>query len=132
VKRLLVLFGLVMMLGLVVAMPAAAFVNIPTLNPKATLSASGTSAVVSGTITCTAGDEVGIDIIIQQASGQVNAAGQGQATITCNGQVQNWSATVDVLIGSSFKKGPAVVLFSASDNTDGNDTPALTQGIKLG
>lgn len=132
-KRLVVLTGMVLALGLAVPGTASASASSLTLDPKADLSAGKTSAVATGTIVCTAGDEVLVEVEVLQSSGKLDAAGVGSATIfVCSGQVQTWAATVDVVVGAAFKHGPATALFLAVDTTDGAQTPTQTQGIKLG
>ena len=131
-KRLALLAGLALALVVALGGTASAAVNNPTLNPKAALSASKTAAVATGTIVCTAGDEVEVTVIIQQASGGTNAAAEGTGKVLCSGQVQVWAVTADVQLGAGFKKGPAVALLGASDLTDNTFVPAQTLGLKLG
>lgn len=130
-KRLMVLIGMVLTLSLALYGTATASVSSLTLNQKADLAASKTAVVVSGTIVCAAGDSANISVVITQSSGQVDAAGSGDATVVCSGTVQSWSATVQVVIGAAFKHGPATAIFSAFDTTDGTFFSTQTRGIKL-
>ena len=107
---------------------ASAAVSSLTLNSKATLSASKTSAVATGTIVCPSGTEARVTVVITQTSGRTETAAQGTTEVTCTGQVQSWSVTSNVVIGSAFKAGPATALFNACDTTC---YPTQTKGIKL-
>jgi hypothetical protein len=132
-KRLVVLTSTALVFGFALLGGTAwASVSSLTLDSKAQLSATKTQATATGTVVCTAGDSVDITVVILQSSGQVDAASQGTATITCTGQVQAWAVTTDVVIGSSFKKGPATAIFAATDTTDNTFFPTQTQGLKLG
>ena len=102
-----------------------------TLDSKARLSASKTSAVATGTIVCTAGNEVEVVVVITQTSGRTETAGQGRQTLTCTGAVQTWAVTTNVVIGTAFKPGPANALFAAFDRTSNDNHPTQTRGIKL-
>jgi hypothetical protein len=129
---LLLLAGLALALVVALGGTASATAGLPTLDPKATLSASKTAAVATGTIVCTAGDEVEVTVIIQQSSGGTNAAAQGTGSVLCSGQVQTWAVTAEVQLGAGFKKGPAVALLGAQDLTDGSFASGQTLGLKLG
>jgi hypothetical protein len=111
---------------------ASASVSSLTLDSKAQLSSSKTSAVATGTIVCTAGDSVDVTVAILQSSGKVSALSQGDATITCSGQVQAWAVTTNVITGSGLKDGPANAVSTAFDSTDGTSFPVQAQGIHLG
>jgi hypothetical protein len=129
-KRLLLLLALVVTLGIASFSPVSATVASVTLDPKADLSDSRISAVATGTIVCDAGMSVDITVIIIQSSGKTDSTGTGTGTEICTGQVQTWSATVNVLLGAEFKHGPAVALFAATTE-DGESSATLSQGIKL-
>lgn len=129
-KRLLLLFAIVATLGVASVSPALATVASITLDPKADLSDTKISVVATGTIVCDAGMSVDITVIIIQSSGKTDSTGTGIGTEACTGQVQTWSATVNVLLGTGFKHGPAVALFGATTD-DGESSATLSQGIKL-
>jgi hypothetical protein len=131
VKRTVLLTALVLVLSFAVHGTASASVSNLTLDAKAQLAASKISAVATGTVTCTAGDDVSVSVVIVQASGKVNAAATGSASVTCTGTVQTVAVTTDVVVGAALKHGPAIAVFSASDNTDSTSFPTLTQDIKL-
>ena len=131
-KRLISVVALVLVFSITLFGTASAAVNSISLDDRGDLSASKTAIVVSGTINCTVGHDVNIQVIITQSSGKVDATGTGTVDIVCSGLIQTWSATVNVLIGEAFKKGPAIALFGAFDNTDGNNSQTFSQGIKIG
>jgi hypothetical protein len=136
-KRFLSSLGLVAILFFAANGPALADVSSLTLNSKVYLSDSKTSATATGTIVCPIGNSVDVTVVVVQSSGQVDGAATGSDTVICTGQVQDYSVTVPVAIGSSLKKGPAVAVFSAFDEGDPNDFtddssfPTQTQGVKI-
>jgi hypothetical protein len=96
-----------------------------TIDPKASLSGSKTAVTVTGTIVCDAGDTGSVTVIVQQSSGKTDAVGTGTTgDFSCTGQVQNWSAVVNVLLGTNFKNGPALALFGASTTPSGGGSPS--------
>ena len=117
-QRLVMIFGVVLTLTVLLTGTTSAFVSTLRLDSKGSLAASKTSATVTGTIVCDAGHEVELQVIVLQNSGKVSSGAQSGPTITCSGRVQAWSATVDVVVGSAFKHGPATALFGATDTTD--------------
>ncbi len=133
-KRMTLLVALVLTLTLALHGTASAAVSSLTLDAKARL-LSKTSAVATGTIVCPLGNEATVRVVITQASGRTESAGQGETTITCTGAVKTWAVTTNVVIGTAFKSGPAIAIFNASDRGEyGGDTyyPTQTQGITLG
>ena len=131
--RLGMLFAVVLTLTVLLGGSASAFVSTLQLDAKGSLAASKTAATVTGTIVCDAGHEVELSIVVLQNSGKISSGAQSGPTITCTGHVQAWSATVDVVVGSAFKHGPATALFGATDITDEPDTafPSQTRKIRL-
>lgn len=137
-KRILSSLGLVAILFFAVNGTALGAVSSLSLDSKAYLSDSKTSAVATGTVICTAGNSADITVVVVQSSGKVDGAASGTQTVLCSGLVQAYSVTVHVAVGSSLKKGPAVAVFSAVDqgdpNVPGDETsfPTQTAGIKIG
>lgn len=130
-KKPVFLLSAVLIAGGVAAGPASASVFSITADTSVSLSATKTSVTVTGTIVCTAGNEVNVVMNVLQNSGSVDTVSGGSAIITCTGQVQTWSATANVLIGSTHKKGPATLLFAGFDQTDGTSSQTVTQGVKI-
>lgn len=130
-KRFFFILGVALTLSLASIGTASASVSSLTLNAKADLSASQTSAVATGTIICTSGDSVDVQVVIIQSSGKVDNAGAGDATVTCTGQVQTWAVVVNSVTAPTFKHGPANAILSAFDSTDNTSFPTQAQGIKL-
>jgi hypothetical protein len=132
-RRLLFsVIGLAVALAMATAGTALASVSSASADGTALLSASKIDATVTGTTVCTTGDTFSVSVIIQQTSGQTNTVGQGTAAGgTCTGTVQAWSVTASVFVGTSYKHGPASVLFEVSDSTDNTNSGIQSAGIKL-
>jgi hypothetical protein len=132
-KRCFVLFALVMTVMLALTGTASASTSLLNLDSRAILSDTKTSGIATGSIVCTAGNEVSISVVLLQSSGKVDTAAQGFQTLTCTGAVQTFAVTTDVVLGNPLlKKGPATTIFSASDSTDGTSFPTQVQGVKIG
>lgn len=95
------------------------------------LSDTKTSATASGTVVCTAGNQVNIQVNVIQTSAGVDAVSLGSSDITCTGQVQTWSVTTNIVIGSRFKRGPATLGFAGFDLTDNTSSQSIFMGAKL-
>jgi hypothetical protein len=128
-KLILTLAAVVMATGLF-ASGAHAFISGLTLDAKASLDATKTSVVATGTVVCSSGDDVDVSVVIVQSSGKVNAAGTGFGTFTCTGTLQTYSVVVNLIVGTQFKNGPATALFGAFDSS-GDSTMTFTQGVHL-
>ena len=135
-KRAMLLVALVLTLTLALHGTASAAVSSLTLDAKARLLGK-TAAVATGTIVCPLGNEARVNVVITQASGKTESAGQGfSGTFDCTGAVQPWAVIVNVVIGTGFKPGPAIALFAASDRESLSTSPSTTyptqtQGITL-
>jgi hypothetical protein len=118
-------------LGLSLSMlgTASAQVFSVSLDSKASLSPTKTSGLATGTIFCTRGEVLNINIVIFQTSGKINATGTGSRSIICGEGVQSWTVQFDLLDGTSFKHGPASALVRVVDSD--NDVTLLTAGVKL-
>jgi hypothetical protein len=84
------------------AQPAQIDISV---NPNGRFNSSTGSATISGTVTCTEGDEAFIDVELEQRVGRFTVRGFGFAFVECEGTAQPWSAEVS---GSGqFKGGKA-------------------------
>lgn len=124
--------GLALAIVLTLATVASASISSLTLNSQASLTPDKTAVHVSGTVICTAGNDVAISLIVTQTSGKVASTGTGAASVTCSGLIQNWSGTVTLLTGTKFKNGPATGIFAGSDSTDGTSFPFATTSLHIG
>jgi hypothetical protein len=100
---------------------AQADISSFTVNPRATLSADRTQATVTGTVTCTSGDLLGLFASVDEVVGRVDRSAFGQAyPVTCTGGAQPWSVVASIPAGSTLRMvpGPASVTAGAFDNTD--------------
>jgi hypothetical protein len=129
-KKLIVAFVAVVVAAGVFASGAGAFISNLTLDSQASLGATKTSVVATGTVICSSGDDVDVSVVIIQSSGKVDAAGSGFGTFTCTGTLQTYSVVVNLIVGTQFKNGPATALFGAFD-TSGDSTMTFTQGVHL-
>jgi hypothetical protein len=108
--------------GIVLGAGAAqATVSTFTVDPKGTLSASGTQVTLTGTITCASGD------LVYVAGGVIETVGRLQRTaigfnnpaiISCSGASQSWSATFMANTSQPLLPGPANADVLWSDVTD--------------
>jgi hypothetical protein len=131
-KRMLSVGSLAFALTLALVGPVSASVSSFTVDGTANLSASKIEATVTGTIVCSVGDTFSVAADIFQNSGKTDTFGAGfTGDLICTGAVQSWSLTAPVLIGTSYKHGPASLIAAASDSTDSTDSGILTTGIKI-
>lgn len=123
-------------LGVVLGVTAAhASVSSMTVNPIGTLSANGTQVALTGTITCTNGD----DVII--AGGVIEIIGRLQRTAVgdfnnperanCTGSSEPWSATFTANTSKGLLPGPANADVYWSDLTDNYASGTVSVTIRL-
>jgi len=130
-KKLYVLTAAVL-LGL--CSPAFALINSLTVT-SGTLSKSTGQVTLSGTITCTAGDEVFIEaeaLQVQSSQKFAQAYGYIDSLFICSGGTQSWTIVLDDgSYGSQgFKVGKVGASANAYDNFDG-DHAAITKTVQL-
>lgn len=128
-KKAVLLCLVVLGLSLAMLGTASAQVTDVSLDGKASLSPTKTSGLATGTIICTRGEEVSINIVIFQTSGKIDATATGSESITCAGGVQPWTVPFDLLDGTTLKHGPASALVQVFDSD--SDLTLLTTGVKL-
>jgi len=129
--RITLLAVVVAALSLVGVGVAHAAITALTVNPSAQLSADRTMVTVTGTVTCTFGDSVQVSAQLFQSSGRILTIGTGSSgALSCIGAPQLWTAVAPALVGA-YKPGPANVLVSAFDTTDGTSTQT-SANLKLG
>ncbi len=120
--------SLTVLIVLVSGAVALAFIDAITVDRNVQLSLNRTVAQVSGLIQCTAGDTAFVDVTIFQSKGKGLQAGSGNTTVTCDGTVQAWSVLAPILFGTSYSPGPATLVVSAFDATDGDSQTVSTTG----
>lgn len=109
---------------------ASAAVTSFSVDGNATLQSDG-SVLVTGTLTCTAGDTAFVFSEVLQSKGQLIADGSGDsALITCTGSPQAWSVDVTAFIGT-YKPGKASSASEGIDETDGTFSPVVNQTLHL-
>ena len=120
-KSRFVVVGVGVVAAFVVAVGVAAAsgtISTFTLASKAGLSSNGKAVTLSGTITCTQGDEVEIDGSVTQVSGRVVSGASEETFVLCNGDEQSWSLTAGSPLTLPFKPGKAEASVTVSDLTD--------------
>jgi hypothetical protein len=114
--------------------PAFAVITSLTVD-SGTVSKSTGQVTLSGTITCTVGDEVDLQAeALQLKSSQkfADAFGNFDGLLTCSGETQSWTIVLDdSTFGSQgFQAGPAGGNADAFDETDQSDT-SVTSTVHL-
>jgi hypothetical protein len=108
--------ALVVAVGLLVAAaPALSFITGLTADSTATLSVSGTTATVSGTVQCEPGSNAFVAARIVQTSGRSFTEADNFTEIICDGTVQPWSLIITAPLGAKWKPGKAIVGAFAED-----------------
>ena len=112
--------------------PAFAEVTSVTVD-SATVSRSTGQVTVNGSVTCTPGDTVNIDVdIIQPTGPQQFVEGEGFTSVTCSGQAEAWTAVLTSSFGSrGFKAGPAGGNANACDETAPSPCVETTSTIHI-
>ena len=96
------------------AAPAAA-VTAVTVNPTGQLQGSGAQVIVTGTVTCTIGENVNINAqVIQGVGRNAVASGQGSTGLRCVDGNEDWIAFVTVHTFTPFRNGKAVANIDAA------------------
>ena len=115
----LTLVAVVVMMALAVQ-PALAVIRSNTIDPDASVSPYGRTAVVGGPIACDVGERLWVLIgVAQESSG---AWGTGLAHLNCTGEIQQWSVTVLALSRNPFEPGPAQACAFGVTRLDGVTT----------
>ena len=129
-KKQLVVLGVVVAMATAFVVTISATITSTTADKTGTLSAGGTSVTVTGTLVCTDGNLASITAYVFQTSGKTEAiAAAAGPDITCTGEIQTWSLSLPVLVGTGLKKGPAT-FFGAANDPDGSG-PIMIQRIQL-
>ncbi len=121
------------LVGVLLAPVAFAKVALNTIDPVAVVADHGRHLVVTGPISCTAGETAYLRITVTQRS--TGAVAEGQSRITCTGEteIQPWEVLAVTQGKASFKEGAAwaVGLARTTDRRDTTDAHQWLVNVTL-
>lgn len=114
-------FALLALGGVIAVGTVSAHVNQATIDPMAQRAIGGSYAVVTGTISCSAGESFQINMTMGQ--GTTGAQARGSTAGRCTGITQGWEVTaLTRLDGSLLQPGLARVCWNAANFLFGQST----------
>ena len=114
---------IVIAISLIAAAPVAvARIMNNTIDALAIVADGGRHLVVTGPITCTAGEQSILRVTVTQRA--TGAIAEGQTLVVCSGAAQEWEAHAAIQGRQSFQLGSAVAVASARTTTRGDTTDA--------
>jgi hypothetical protein len=108
--------------GVLIAPPASARIVTNTVDPVATATDNGRHLVVTGPITCTAGERAYLRATVTQR--ETGAVAEGQTFITCTGNTQQWEVHAATHGKETFQEGPATAVALGRTTSRGEITDA--------
>lgn len=119
-KRIAVVLGVAVLMAALMAAPAGAVLlegqfTQTYIQSPAGISLDGSTLTVSGTVACTPGQRVSIDVSVVQNSTHAFAVGGMQGR--CTGHAQQWSTQATVEGNPTFEAGTAEVCATARTRT---------------
>ena len=112
----------VLLAALMAAPVAFAKVVFNTIDASALVTDDGRHLVVTGPISCTAGERAYFHVTLTQRT--TGALAEGQTVVLCTGDVQQWVVDVTAQGREPFLAGPATAVASARTTTRDNTTDA--------
>jgi hypothetical protein len=109
----------VAVVGLLAARAAHAKIANNTISPGLPLSGDGRRVLVSGPITCTAGERAYIRATVTQRTS--GAVAEGDGSVACTGEVQTWRVAAQCQTKESFAPGTATAVGLARTFTPKED-----------
>jgi hypothetical protein len=110
---------------------ASAAITSVSVDRNAVIQSDG-SVLVTGTLTCTAGDTAFVEVQVVQSKGQLLADALGETlAITCTGSPQDWSIDTSIFAFGTFKPGQATSQTTAFDTTDDTGFAPVNQTLHL-
>jgi hypothetical protein len=108
--------------GVFIAPPALARIVVNTIDPVAIVADDGRHLVVTGPITCTAGERAYLRVTVTQRT--TGAVAEGRTLINCTGDPQQWEVHAATQGKSSFQEGPATAVALGRTVSRGDITDA--------
>lgn len=112
-NRLFARTGVIAFAAFLLVGGAAAFADTSSvgIDPTGDLSPARTSATLTGTVACDAGQTATLTVHIYESVGRLINIGIGSVSaFTCSGSSDTWSADVAAIPGLKFQPGPATVV----------------------
>ncbi len=101
---------------------AFAKVAMNTIDPVAIVSDDGRHIIVTGPITCTAGERAYVQVTVTQRT--TGAVAEGHTRIRCTGDIQQWEVHASKHGKETFEEGPATAVALARTTDHGDITDA--------
>lgn len=111
-----------LLIGVATAPIAVAKVIFNTIDAVAFVADAGRLLVVTGPITCTAGEQGILRVTVTQR--ETGALAEGQTLVVCNGGPQEWEVNAAIQGRQSFQVGSAIAVASARTRARGDTTDA--------
>ncbi len=124
-KRVICLVAAAMvmtLMGVLIARTAFAGIQVNTINPAAIVTGNGRHLLVTGPITCTAGERAYIRVTVTQRA--TGAVAEGHTLVRCTGDIQQWEVRASTKGRETFGEGPAVAVALAGTTAGGAATDA--------
>ena len=93
-----------------------------TIDDTATIRPNGRHVLVSGPVSCTAGETLDLRVTVTQRT--TGAFGEGQTRLRCTGTDLHWFVEASTRGGESFEEGPATVTAIGITTSRGSSTDA--------
>jgi len=93
-----------------------------TIDPAGVLARNGRHVLVSGPISCDAGEHAELRATVTQRT--TGAVAEGQGRLTCTGRDQRWELQLQTEGRATFDQGPAIVVALARTSSRGAVTDA--------
>jgi hypothetical protein len=97
-------------------------VVINTIDTVASVSDDGRHLVVTGPLSCTAGERAYLRVTVTQRT--TGAIAEGSTLVVCTGTTQEWEVHAAIQSREAFQAGAAVAVASARTTERGNTTDA--------
>jgi hypothetical protein len=108
--------------GVGLAPRAVAGVSFNTIDPIAVVTDTGRHLIVTGPLTCTAGERAFVRVTVTQRT--TGAVAEGRTRLTCTGAPQHWTVHAGSHGEEPFQDAPAVAVAMARTTADGAITDA--------
>ena len=117
------------LIGVATAPVAVARVVANTIDAVAFVADAGRLLVVTGPITCTAGERGILRVTVTQR--ETGALAEGQALVVCSGGPQEWEVHAAIQGRESFQVGSAIAVASARTRARGDTTDAHQWSVPI-